>query len=266
MNEEQPKQERYAIQSVDKALDVIELLAELESASLIELAEKLNQPKSSLYRIILTLENRGFIARSEQDGKYCLGFKQLVLTRHLMEKNKLRIAAVPEMHKLVEKYGDTANLGVLSGGGALYVEIIEGTHALRMTDQVGSRAPLHATAIGKTLLAYLKAPQLEAHLRDIEFTAYTPNTVSTKEQLLAKLVDVRTNGYALDDQEITVGARCIAAPIFDMFGGIAGALSISGALHRFPDDQLRNMAAEIKQAADQASRKLGYEEAVAMKQ
>ncbi|WP_409341145.1 IclR family transcriptional regulator [Paenibacillus sp. MBLB4367] len=259
MTEGTGKQDRYAIQSVDKALDVIELLAELESASLIELAEKLNQPKSSLYRIILTLENRGFIARSDQDGKYCLGFKQLVITKNLLEKNSLRAAALPEMNRLVDRFGDTVNLGVLSDDSALYVEIIEGTHALRMTDRVGSKAPLNATAIGKTLLAYMNADKRDRLLETMAYPVYTGRTAVSKESLLAKLQEVAAKGYALDNEEIVEGARCIAAPIFDMFGGIAGALSISGALNRFTDDKLADIAAEVKQAAANASRKLGHE-------
>ncbi|RAV19888.1 IclR family transcriptional regulator [Paenibacillus contaminans] len=258
MAEESAKQDRYAIQSVDKALDVIEQLAELESASLIELAERLGQPKSSLYRIILTLENRGFIARSDQDGKYCLGFKQLVITKNLLEKNSLRAAAIPEMNKLVEMFGDTVNLGVLSDESALYVEIIEGTHALRMTDRVGSKAPLNATAIGKTLLAFMKPDKCERLLETISYPSFTEHTAGNKEKLMKRIEEVRAKGYALDDQEIVEGARCIAAPIFDMFGHVAGALSISGALHRFPDEKIAGISSEVKQAAANASRKLGY--------
>jgi IclR family acetate operon transcriptional repressor len=145
------KQERYTIQSIDKALDMIELLAERGTLSLIGLTELLDQPKSSTYRIVLTLESRGFISRSDEDGKYCLGYKQLMIAKYLLERNNLRAAALQEIKKLSERFGDTVNLGVLTDGDIMYVEIIEGSYALRMTDTVGSRQPFHATAIGKAM-------------------------------------------------------------------------------------------------------------------
>jgi len=152
---EKEKQDRYAIHSIEKALDVIEVLSVQGSVNLIELAELVNQPKSSLYRIILTLEKRGFISRSEEDGKYCLSYKQLVITKNLLERSTLRNAAFMEMNKLVDTYGDTVNLCALLEQDIVYVEIIEGTYALRMSDKVGSKSPFHATATGKAISAFL---------------------------------------------------------------------------------------------------------------
>jgi DNA-binding IclR family transcriptional regulator len=252
------KQERYTIQSIDKALDLIELLAEHGSLNLLELTDLLDQPKSSTYRIVLTLENRGFISRDDENGKYCLGYKQLMLTRGMLERNTLRSAALHEMKKLSEKYGDTINLGVLLEGEVLYVEILESTQPLRMTDTVGSKSPFHATAMGKAMTAFLPEEKVKELITRQGLPALTKNTIVSEEQFQLKLQQVREQGFALDDQEIVEGARCLAAPIFNMYGNVEGAVSMSGAMHRFADEVIPEMAESIKTAASRISRKLGY--------
>ncbi|NOU65453.1 helix-turn-helix domain-containing protein [Paenibacillus sp. LMG 31461] len=253
------KQERYTIQSIDKALDLIELLAEHGSLNLLELTDLLDQPKSSTYRIVLTLENRGFISRDDENGKYCLGYKQLMLTRGMLERNTLRSAALHEMKKLSEMYGDTINLGVLLEGEVLYVEILESTQPLRMTDTVGSKSPFHATAMGKAMAAFLPEEKVKELITLQGLPALTKNTIVSEAQFQLKLQQVREQGFALDDQEIVEGARCLAAPIFNMYGNVEGAVSMSGAMHRFADEVIPEMAESIKAAANRISRKLGYE-------
>ncbi|BBH23499.1 IclR family transcriptional regulator [Paenibacillus baekrokdamisoli] len=255
---EKDKQDRYSIHSIEKALDVFEALSAQDSLSLIELAELVNQPKSSLYRIILTLEKRGFISRSQEDGKYCLGYKQLIITKNLLERSSLRNAALTEMNKLVEKYGDTVNLCVLMEQEILYVEIIEGTYALRMSDKIGSKSPFHATATGKAIAAFLQEDQVRDMIAAQGLPRLTPNTITEESSFYKELEQVREQGFAVDNEEITQGARCIGVPIFDMFGHVAGAISISGAVHRFPNEQLPEIAASVKEAGRMISQKLGY--------
>lgn len=252
------QQNRYAIQSIEKALDVIEVLSEHDSLSLIQLAELVNQPKSSLFRIVLTLEKRGYISRSDEDGLYCLGYKQLVITKNLLERNRLRSAATAEMQKLVDKYGDTVNLCVLSDDEILYVEIIEGTYALRMSDRVGSKAPFHATATGKAISASLREEEVRRMAEHMGLVSLTPNTITEFPRLMEELARVREQGYAVDNEESILGARCVAAPIFNMFGRVEGAISLSGAKHRFPDERIPAIAEDVKKAAATVSKKLGY--------
>ena len=257
--QQKEKQDRYAIQSIEKALDVIEVLSERDSVSLIELADLVSQPKSSLYRIILTLEKRGFISRSEEDGKYCLGYKQLVITKNLLERSSLRNAAITEMTKLVAQYGDTVNLCVLFEEEILYVEIIEGTYALRMSDKVGSKSPFHATATGKAIAAFLPRETVNDLIASKGLPGFTPNTLTDKVALFAELDQIKAQGFALDNEEIIQGARCIAVPIFDMFGHIQGAISLSGALHRLPNQQIPAVSAVLIQAGFNISQKLGHQ-------
>lgn len=258
MDKEKEKQDRYAIHSIEKALDVVEALSERDSLSLIELAELVGQPKSSLYRIILTLEKRGFISRSEEDGKYCLGYRQLAITRNLLERSSLRQSALAEMNKLVARFGDTVNLCVLMDGEILYVEIIEGTYALRMSDKVGYKSPFHATANGKAMAAFLPEETVREVIAAKGLPRLTPNTLTDADALFRELARIRELGYAVDDEEGTQGARCVGVPVFDMFGRVAGAISMSGAVHRFPDGQIPEIADAMKEAGRAVSRKLGY--------
>ena len=262
MNGMEDKHDRYTIHSIDKALDLIELLAERGSLSLIELTELLNQPKSSTYRIVLTLENRGFISRSDE-GKYCLGYKQLAITKNLLERNNIRSAALQEMRKLSDLFGDTVNLGILVDGQIMYLEIIESTHALRMTDTVGSKAPFHATAMGKAIAAYLPENVLRELIAQHGLPKLTNRTITSPERFMEELENVRRNGYAVDDQEIVEGARCVAAPVFGMFGNVYGSISVSGPMHRYTPEKIPIIAEHVKAAAAASSLKLGHVDPVA---
>lgn len=250
--------DRYAIHSVEKALDVFEVLSTAGSASLNELAELVQQPKSSLYRIIATLEKRGFIDRSDEDGKYCLGYKQLVITKQLLERSSLRNAAMPKMNKLVERFGDTVNLCVMLDGEIMYVEIIEGTHTLRMADKVGSKSPFHTTAAGKAIAAHQPERTVKEWIAKRGLPPLTPLTIANEADLFLELDRVRRQGYALDKEENVLGARCIGVPLFDMFGAVQGAISLSGAVHRYPDSEIESIAAAVIEAGRAISRQLGY--------
>ncbi|MBD2844097.1 IclR family transcriptional regulator [Paenibacillus sp. IB182496] len=255
---EKEKQERYTVQSIDKSLDLLELLADRGSLSLIELADLLEQPKSSTFRILQTLEHRGYVGRSSEDGKFCLGYKQLSLAKYLMARSKLNLAAAPEMSRLSARFGDTVNLGVLTGEGVIiYIEIIEGTHALRMTETVGSQAPYYATALGKAIAAYLPEREREALLGSSALEALTAYTIADADSLRNTLRQVRARGYALDDQEITLGARCVAVPIFNMQGRVEGGLSLSGPMHRFEGQALTDIMAELLRAGAEISARMG---------
>lgn len=251
-------QERYKISSIEKALDVIEALAEHDHLSLIELSSILGKNKSSIYRILLTLESRGFVARHNESGKYCLGFQQLVISKRLLENNSLRACALPEMKRLSDKYGDTVNLGVLNQGVVLYIDIIEGTNSLRMNESVGSTCPFHATAMGKVMVSHLPKEERGRLLQSATLAPITPSTITDAARLKEEFNDIRTRGYAIDDEEIIVGARCIAAPIYNSTGKIEGAVSISGAAHRYPLDGLDSIAKDVCQAAEVISHKLGF--------
>mgnify|MGYP001201168837 CR=1 FL=1 len=249
---------RYTINAVDKALDLLELLAE-KPMNLLEIVERLNQPKSSVYRLITTFEDRGYINRVDGDGKYCLGLKTLELTKNLLEDNTLLKVARSEMEKLANNTGESVNLGIISGEHILYVDVIEGSHPLKFAEKVGTTGPIHCTAIGKVIASQLSEKELKNLLDKIKFTKKTPNTIDSKDKFIEELQRIKKKGYALDDEEIVTGARCIAAPIFNMFGNVKAAISISGAAHRISDDNLENLSSQVIEAANNISKLLGNE-------
>ncbi|MFS0821542.1 IclR family transcriptional regulator [Bacillus sp. 1P02SD] len=252
------KNERYTISSVENALDLLEAFLENESLSLIELEKLLNRPKSSLFRIIATLEKRAYITRNSRDGKYCLGFKPLELTKKILHDNALRKCAMDDIIWLAEKYGDTVNLGVMTEDDVLYVEIIEGTHSLRMNESVGSRVPFHSTAIGKAIASSLPANELERLIEVKGFPKITANTIRSKDVFLEEVSKIKNLGYAVDNEESVLGARCIAAPIYNFYGEVEGAVSLSGVIHRFPEGNLKLIANDVVSVAKKISKKLGY--------
>lgn len=254
------KSNRYTISSVEKALDVLELIAEHESLNLIEISQLLDKPKSSLFRIITTLEHRGYVTRSDKNAKYCLGFKALKLSSDLLKTNTLERAAGPGMEELSAKYGDSVNVGILIEEEILYIAVKEGTYPLRFTDVVGTKSPFYATAIGKAIAAHLSDEVLDRILEKSKFVSITPYTITDQDTFKKELEKVREMGVAFDNQEIVEGARCVAAPIFNTLGEVEAAISISGASHRFKDERIREIEKDIKEIAQKISENLGYEE------
>lgn len=250
--------DRYTINLVDKTMDLLEVLSKEGPFTLIELAERLGQPKSSLFRILLTLERRSYISRNERDDKYQIGFKLVELTRNLSSNNNLHLAAQYDMMRLLDMYGETVNLGILIEGEILYVAVLEGTHPLRFADSIGAKGPIHATAMGKAIAAFMPEHELVAILSDKGMDKLAANTITNEAELMANLQTIRERGFALDDEEICDGARCIAAPIRNRFGNIEGAISISGTTRRITGEAVDSMAEEVKQAALNISQKIGY--------
>ncbi|MDN4075991.1 IclR family transcriptional regulator [Fictibacillus terranigra] len=250
--------ERYKINTLEKAFDLLEILAKKNSLNLTELSAHLEQPKSSLYRIITTLELRGYISRDETNDKYCLGTKTLELTKNFLEGNTLLNVSKSKMDHLVQTTGESVNLGILKNHEILYVASIEGSNPLKFTEVVGAKAPFHATAIGKAITANLPLEQFNAMISDNKLYPLTENTICSMKQLMVELQLTKERGIAIDNEEVVLGAKCIAAPIFNMFGKVIAAISVSGSKYNFTDENLSHIITEVKGAAEQISKELGH--------
>jgi IclR family acetate operon transcriptional repressor len=152
----------------------------------------------------------------------------------------------------MEATGETANLGILNGDAVLFLSQAETHETIRAFFPPGTRSPLHASGIGKALLAFARPQDLRGLIRGLQLDSFTPMTLTTPEDLVADLTRIRVQGYALDNEERTLGMRCIAAPIFDLAGEAAAGISVSGPLHRMGDDRI----AAIAQAVIAAGREL----------
>src|ERR1700685_1734380 len=206
--------------AAERALALLEAVAQAaEGLSNAEISRKLNIPKSSASYILRTLENQGYVTRDMETGKYRVGLKILSLSRGALGGRDVRGVALPIMRHLTHQTGLTCHLAVLDGPEAVYIEKVEPEGFIRMDTWVGRRMRVHATSVGKALVAHITQDQLEQILRRSGMEKRTPKTITTLPRLLKELEKVRTQGYAVDDEENNLGARCMGAPVFNQQGG-----------------------------------------------
>jgi DNA-binding IclR family transcriptional regulator len=231
---------------LDRSLDVLEFLAQRGEAGAGEVSQELALPRASVYRLLNTLEIRGYIARVPRSKRFRLGLAIRALASQA-DTSLVASLAAPALADLCAKTGETANLGVLSGGRIFYGASRDGPHVPRMPATVGEEIEPHATAIGKVILAAMPPRDRLALLGKEPYVAFTDRTVTTAEELEHELTETAKRGYAVDEEEIAVGAVCIAAAVLNNKGYPVAALSISGINARLAPPS-RPAAARLLQA------------------
>ncbi len=245
--------------AVERALAMLEAAAqEPEGLSNAEISRKLKIPKSSASYILRTLESRGYLNRDEESGKYRVGLKILSLSRGALSGIDVREVALPIMRHLMEKTNLTCHLAILDGPDAVYIEKVEPHGFLRVDTWVGRRMRVHATSVGKALVAYIPQERLEKIIAQSGMEKRTPKTITTMPRLLKELERVRAQGHAVDDEENNLGARCLGAPIFDQDGTIEASLGLSGTSHQVNSQTMPHIVEMLKDAARRISMQLGY--------
>lgn len=239
-----------SVQSLDRALDLLEALAHAERALGVgQLAEATGLAPGTVHRLLQGLHVRGYVRRSDA-RKYSLGSAALRLADSAL--HSLETAARPYLADLVARSGETANLAVLEGDDVVYVAQQSSPHTLRMFAEVGRHVPPHSTAVGKVLLAELSNAQVVEMLRRRGMAARTPTTITEPAAFLAELDRVREQGWAVDEQEQESGVRCVAVPVGPS-GSVVAAMSVSG-----PADRFAGAAeTELVEAMIRAGRALG---------
>ncbi|MEW6210389.1 MAG: IclR family transcriptional regulator [Acidobacteriota bacterium] len=246
--------------AVERALGILEAVSQ-RSAGMTnsEISRKLAIPKSSASYILRTLEKRGYLARERGTGKYKLGLKALSLGSRIDVGGDLKQAALPVLRRLVERYKLTAHLAVLDHNEAVYIEKVEAPGFIKMDTWVGKRMEVHSTAVGKALLAHLSSEEAEAIIKEQGLRRFTAKTITTRAGLMADLEKVRRKGYSVDDEENNVGARCVAAPVFDSLGRVVASIGVSATVTQIDRSSIAKIAEAVKQAAREVSRQLGYQ-------
>lgn len=243
---------------VMKVLKILEALQSNPSGlQLKQIAKQTAINKSTAYRFLAHLQGEGYLYR-DHAGAYLIGPKLARLGSGTNFEESLRKVARPILQKLWAATGETVNLAILDGQQILYLDVIESSHTFRFASQNGARRPLYCTALGKAILAHLPEEETKELLASLTFERLTPRTLNQPAKLKKDLAKSRMQGYALDDEEAVLGARCIAAPIFDANGKVFGAASVSGPLTRITGDKISSLAALVKEAAHSISRRLGY--------
>lgn len=247
------------IKSIDKALDVLEILSkQKQPMGVTELSKLLEINKSTLHGTLTTLLNRGYLEQDRETGKYMVGISVLGLASAALQGLDLRAKARPVIKALSEKYNETVHMVVLRQGRVVYIEKEESAQSIRIHTEIGSSLPAHCTGVGKALLAWTDAKKLKSIIDKYGMKKHTENTITDEETLLRHFADIRNKGYAIDNEEIEEGLRCVAVPIRDYSGKVIAAISIAGPSVRMPLNTLEEMAESVVEAGLEISRVLGY--------
>lgn len=248
------------VNSVGKADQIIEAFKIEDELSITELSKMLGYYPSAIHRFITTLEYLGYVERDPGNGKYRLGLKFLELGYLVFDRMDLRQRVRPVLKELADNSGETANLAIFDERreGIVFIDQIESPRDITMRLRVGEQAQLHATALGKVILAHLTSEKIQEILRGERFPKLTENTITDPEELSQHLSVIRQNGFAVDDQEVVEGAKCIAAPVRDHTGQVVAAISISALASRINHDNMSDKVELVRQSALEASLRLGY--------
>lgn len=250
----------YVIQSVIHAIDLLEAFkGDNDELGVTELSKKLGLHKNNVFRLLATLESRGYIEQEKQTGNYKLGVKVLELGQHFIKHLGLLRQAHPVMKDLLAKCNENVYISVLRGNGCVYIDGLEANQVVKVTSRIGQRLPLHATASGKVLVSQETEEELLNIFPQEELKKFTPYTITDKKKLIELIKEVKEKGYALDLEELDLGVRCVASPIKDYNGKIVGAISISAPSIRMNDEKLNDFFIPfVKEAAKEISHRLGF--------
>jgi DNA-binding IclR family transcriptional regulator len=255
-----PKRDR--VQSVDRALDVLEAVAAGGELGVSEVAARTGLVVSTAHRLLASLADRGYVRQSATHGRYQLGLKVLELASGQQAQTAaLCAAARPHLEHIESVTRETTNLVILVGNRVVYVDQVAGRHSMRMFTELGSSVLAHTTGSGKAMLAYQPAQTVaDIYSRAREpFERLTPRTHTTLASLTEEFGRIRRRGYAIDDEEHEEGVSCVAAPVFDGSGGAFAAISISAPTSRIVHADTSELGRLLRQQAAAVSAALGYQ-------
>ena len=250
----------YIIQAVSHALDLLEQFHdEVDELGVTELSKRLKLHKNNVFRLLATLESRNYIEQNKVTENYRLGLKTLELGQTFIKQMGLLRQSRPVLEGLVKECNETTYVAILKESHIVYLDVVETDLTVRVVPRVGARLPAFCTAAGKVQIAYMTDEELENYLPTKEMKRYTPKTVVDREELKRHLKVVAEQGYAIDDEEMDVGVKCVGAPIRDYTRRIIGAVSISGPSMRFTEERLeKELIPLVMRSGEEISHKLGY--------
>lgn len=259
MTERKEHEKEQTVQTLDRTLDIIELLSTShQGMGVTEIGQKLNLHKSTVFRLLNALLRRGYAEKDPKKGLYRIGLKFIEISSLRMHQLELKTEASPFMRHLAETTGQVTHLALLDGADVVYIEKIDVVQSLRLYSQIGRRIPVYCSALGKALLSGQSRERLLQVLEGIGFETFTENTITDPETLLEEVDKVRERGWASDNEEHERGIRCIAAPVKDFTGKIIAALSISGDRNALRPSLDARHARMVMEAAEGISVRMGF--------
>ena len=245
------------IKSLDRALEVLMQLGEMQGSTLSEIAGALDQSPATVYRVLTTFQGRGFADFDEQSQIWSIGPAAFLTGSQFLRRTSLVERARPIMRDLMEATGETANLGIERDGKVLFLGQVE-THAtIRAFFPPGTASAMHSSGIGKALLSRMDDKRQRAVLAASKLEQFTPHTLTDPDAMIADLHVTKARGYAFDGEERNIGMRCIAAPVYNVFGEAVAGISVPGPTARITDDRIATLAEEVMDAATRLTRAIG---------
>lgn len=249
--------EASSVQSLDRALRILAVVADANGLSLSEIAAASEVPAPTAYRMLVTLENHGMVEFDKSDQLWSVGVGAFRTGSAFLRRRRLVDRARAVMQDLMERSGETANLGVAEDGCVVFVSQVETHEAIRAFFRPGTRSPFHASGIGKAVLAHLTPERVAAIARREGLESYTETTKASIDDLNADLETIRARGFAIDDEERYPGMRCVAAAIFNEYGEPLGGISVSGPTVRVTGARADELGALVAGAAAEITRSIG---------
>jgi IclR family KDG regulon transcriptional repressor len=256
----QRSRRNYIVQSVTHAIDVLEAFkGERDELGVTELSSSLGLPKNNVFRLLATLELRGYIEQNKATGNYRLGIKTFELGQIFCGRMGLIKQSHAVLEQLEKRCNESTYLGIIQDGMVVYVDMVETSHSVRIVPRLGKRAPAYCTAVGKTQMAYESQDEVERILDKLGLKTFTKNTIIDKHQLMEHLKQVAQQGYAIDNEELDEEVICVGAPVRDYTGQVIAGISISGPIQRMLPERIEHeLVPIIKEAAQEISSRLGH--------
>ena len=246
-----------SVRAVDRALDILLCFTREEpTRTLTQIAESVHMSKTTVHRLLATLETRRFISRDKDTGMYRLGFRFVEMSSLVLHDMELRRWVQPYLKSLSEQYGETVDLSILDGSYVIYLEVIESSQRVKLAAAAGQRLPAYFTASGKALLAFTPEEQARKIITEniAEYEGETGITVSSALEDLSKISEC---GYAISEQEYEKHINAAAAPIFDAYRRAVASIAIVGPSFRLSSERLPALGLSIRKMADEISREVG---------
>ena len=237
------KKAYYKISTLEKGLAVIELLAKEKTLSVTEVAQHLGQNRSASHRFLATLHELGYVLKDER-SRYRLSLKFFEIANRIDDIDQIRSIARPFMRELSAAHGETVNLGRLEGCDVVTIDTIPGTQVIKFESRIGERSSAHTLGMGKSILAFRPPEEQAAYIDQADFIKLTEKTITTKARFKEELERVKIQGYAMDDEEWTVGLRCVAIPVFNQ-ATPTYAISVSGPAGRMTPEKVAAIRSDL---------------------
>jgi IclR family acetate operon transcriptional repressor len=246
------------VQSLTRGLSILEALARAEGGlTLTDVSQRVTLPASTTHRLLATLEKTGYVFQAGDLGLWYVGLQAFTVGSSFLANRDFVAQSHPYMRRLMEQAGETANLAILDGTEAVFIDQVQCRETMRTIVKLGSRVPLHASGVGKAIFATLPDEEIDAILKVKGLPRITAHTITVPETMWGALRVIRQRGFSFDDEEHLPGTRCVAAPIYNEHAEALGAISIAGPSARLPDERIRQLGPLVAHTAEDITRKLG---------